>query len=104
MYYKHIRLANNLTANGDYPSVPVDLSGERSIAIYGNFDGCTLQIVLFTEDETGTLQELPISADLTYTAAEAPSRYNFPEGMPAKVRITAAGLATDVSVNLHSFE
>lgn len=104
MYYDNDKLVQNATANGDYPADPVNVKGYRSIAIYGTFDGATVEFVFHTEDSTGTLQELPVSTDLTYTAAEAPSKYHFPSGMPVKVRVSSAGVSTDISINLHKFE
>lgn len=99
--YQEANVVSNLTANGDYPANHILIGGARSIALYGTFDGAVLQIVLFTERPDGTLEELPISTDLTYTAAEAPAVYQFPQDMPAKIRIGSAGLNTDVSVNIH---
>lgn len=100
-YYKNITLAENVTANGDYPADPVLIEGEKSIAMYGTFDTATVEIVLFTQRPDGTLEELPISTDLTYTEAEAPSVYTFPKGMPAKVRVSSVGVSTNISVNIH---
>ena len=103
-YYKREVLVTNLTADGDYPASPVSVSGDKSIAIYGTFDGATVEIIMHTEDKEGTLQELPVSTDLTYTAAEAPQYYKFPDGMPIKVRVSSAGASTDISINLHDFK
>lgn len=102
MYYRLDTLAQNITSNGDYPNNPVLVQGDRSIALYGTFDGATVELVLHTEGPNGVV-ELPVSTDLTFTAAEAPSKYSFPEGMPVLVRVSNAGASTDISVNLHKF-
>lgn len=104
-YYKRDVLVENITADGDYPSgYSVEVTGDRSIAMYGTFDGATVQFIFHTEDSDGNLQELPALTDLTYTAAEGPHFYRFPEGMPVKVRVSGSGASTDISINLHSFE
>lgn len=102
--YNEFNLIENLTANGDYSrpgTTHMTLQGEHALAFYGTFDGATVSIVFFTETSTGTLEEMPVSADWTFTAAPEPSAFNFPKDMPFVVRVTAAGASTDVSINAH---
>lgn len=102
-YYDLNALVLNATDSGDYPEYPVLADGARSVGIYGNFDGAIVQIVLFTEGPDG-MKELPVGLGLTYTEAEEPSIYDFPDGMPCKVRVVNAGASTNISVNLHSVQ
>lgn len=103
--YKEINLIENATANGDFPADDYKvLSGEYSLAIYGTFDGATVQIVFFSEKSDGSLQELPTSTDFQFTDFPEPQRFTFPRWMPFKVRVSGAGASTALSVNAHEIQ
>jgi len=101
--YGELNVAENLTANGDYPADSyLTLQGDRAIAIYGAFDGATLSFVFFTEKSDETLFELPVSTDFTFTSVPDLQRFSFPAQTPFKIRVSDAGASTDLSVNLHA--
>lgn len=103
--YNEFNLIENLTTNGDHSrpgTTHMTLQGEHALAFYGAFNGATLSIVFFTETAGGTLEEMPVSADWTFTAAPEVSAFNFPKDMPFVVRVTGAGASTDISINAHA--
>ena len=102
--YKEFNLIEGITTNGDHSRSGnyMTLQGEHALAIYGTFDGATVSFVFFTEKSDGGFEELPVSADWTFTSAPEIQGYSFPQHMPFVVRVADAGAGTDISINAHA--
>lgn len=99
--YNERNIFDGVDADGLYPANPLNVSGRRVLAFYGDFGGATVTAKFSTETPAGTLEPLPDSANWTFTSAEAPEIFVFPVEMPVQFEVSGATATTSIGLNMH---